>query len=229
MFTFRCFRNMPFVSQDARRGGFLSRLVSLGAGIFLLLLLVPYKMEAQTPGCPTNIVPLSVPWVAEPPIRSNAYGGCWMDIWYCKRLVSIGDSMPDNLGIMHWDTTTFEEGYIDSMILEDSTCVTGISNGSLISAAGALVFRTILDTCTIAVRGRMYKSPCWYMNNDSTGYFFAPCGDGSSYCITECTICTHPVTGCVSWVQGTPPCSDTPPATWAKSHCYDVGCDPPPH
>ncbi|MFI5263551.1 MAG: hypothetical protein ACHQM6_03445, partial [Candidatus Kapaibacterium sp.] len=145
------------------------------AGILLAMLLVASDIIAQ---CPTNLVPDSVSWTPSF-LRSNANGGCWLDITYCFRFVTLGDTLFDSFGVdTGYVEYIVEEGYIDTVILEDSSCPAGvITNAQLITEADEDLFDTLAYPCpNFANKIRMYKADCWKELYNGSNYFFVPCG-----------------------------------------------------
>jgi len=215
----------------------INKFITCISGILLTLLLFTSVVEAQ---CPTNIVPDSVAWTAytdgfghdflQYPISST----CTIDVYFCYRTVQVADSTFDSTSMtMVYFQRTVNEDYIDTLITEDTAC-DAYSPQQVMDAASNLVLptSTTSNPCNVeAPKQRLFRNNCWKLYAEPYGMKFLPCGNASSFCVTECYLCWNGTTvvkyNCVAYSQGpTPTCPDLPSIPLPNT-CYHYGCDNP--
>jgi hypothetical protein len=199
----------------------------LASALFVLLLFTG-DVRAQTPECPTSVLPTGCSW-------GNSNGAfpitipgtsCTVQIQFCYVCCS--------------GTNYF---YISAMIPQSSACddvdpqlIENAADAWLFSAA-ALNGQCPIGPCPATTEVSVMTPSCWVKNGVSGAYTFDACGTGSCYCQLTAQVCisqpgnvVHISGGTSTLIGMTCTCASDPGIStlWVTGTCYQLACPPAP-
>jgi hypothetical protein len=204
-----------------------SKLTALAAAVLMCcsVLFITSNARAQTPQCPTSLLPPGCTWGNSNGSRNVTIPGttCTVQIDFCYVCCPNGQNY----------------FYIYAMYPQSSDC-DNVDPQLYENAAATSIFASIADYgCSPCPNGSVVTSvafpTCWVKGGISGAYTFSGCGTSPCYCVLSATVtCVNGVpslSGCTSTTVG--PCGgtctpDSWPTPWTTGICYSLTCPPAP-